>query len=110
MHAQRSGSVGDRDCLTRVLGCVAEEWNDARWDDRRDGFEHVPSSAMFLRRRDDGAQCDADIIDTATLARVVELGGEVLAGPLETAIGPMASMRDAVGAMFSVFQAPDVPL
>lgn len=43
-------------------------------------------------------------------ARVVELGGEVLAGPLETAIGPMASMRDAVGAMFSVFQAPDVPL
>lgn len=43
-------------------------------------------------------------------ARAVELGGEVLAGPLETAIGPMASLRDAVGAMFSVFQAPEVPI
>ena len=42
--------------------------------------------------------------------RVVDLGGEVLAGPLETAIGPMASLRDAVGATFSVFQSPDAPL
>ncbi len=42
-------------------------------------------------------------------ARAVEHGGEVLAGPLETAIGPMASLRDAVGAMFSLFQAPEVP-
>lgn len=39
-------------------------------------------------------------------ARAVELGGQVLAGPLETAIGPMASLRDAVGAIFSVFQLP----
>jgi uncharacterized protein len=42
-------------------------------------------------------------------ARAVELGGEVLAGPIETAIGPMASLRDAVGAMFSVFQVPADP-
>lgn len=42
-------------------------------------------------------------------ARAVELGGEVLAGPLDTAIGPMASLRDAVGAMFSLFQAPEIP-
>ena len=42
-------------------------------------------------------------------ARAVELGGQVLAGPLETAIGPMAALRDCVGAMFSVFQIPPEP-
>lgn len=42
-------------------------------------------------------------------ARTVDLGGDVLAGPMQTPIGPMASLRDAVGATFSVFQVPDAP-
>jgi predicted enzyme related to lactoylglutathione lyase len=32
------------------------------------------------------------------------LGGEVLAGPFETAIGPMAALRDPFGAAFSVYE------
>jgi predicted enzyme related to lactoylglutathione lyase len=43
-------------------------------------------------------------------ARTVELGGDVLAGPLATAIGPMAALRDPLGAMFSVFEVPVDPL
>jgi predicted enzyme related to lactoylglutathione lyase len=39
-------------------------------------------------------------------ARAVELGGDVLAGPMATAIGPMAALRDSLGAMFSVFEVP----
>jgi uncharacterized protein len=45
-------------------------------------------------------------VENATEAAeaATELGGEVLAGPLETAIGPMAALRDPLGAVFSVFQ------
>lgn len=43
-------------------------------------------------------------------ARAVELGGDVLAGPMPTAIGPMAALRDSLGAMFSVFEVPADPL
>ena len=65
MHAECGGGVGDSHCLTRVLERVAEERQDARWDDRRDGFQHVSSSTVLLRRRDDGPQRDSDIIDPA---------------------------------------------
>jgi predicted enzyme related to lactoylglutathione lyase len=41
-------------------------------------------------------------------ARTVELGGDVLAGPMATAIGPMAAVRDSLGAMFSVFEVPSL--
>lgn len=40
--------------------------------------------------------------EAATAA--VALGGEVLAGPLETSIGPMATLRDQLGAAFSVYE------
>ena len=40
----------------------------------------------------------------AAAAAAVALGGEVLAGPFETAIGPMAALRDPFGAAFSVYE------
>lgn len=44
----------------------------------------------------------ADAAEAASAAAA--LGGDVLAGPLDTPIGPMAAIRDPLGAVFSVFQ------
>jgi uncharacterized protein len=44
----------------------------------------------------------ADAAEAASAATA--LGGELLAGPLATPIGPMAAIRDPLGAVFSVFQ------
>ena len=64
MHPERGGSVGDRDCLTSVLETVAEKRDHARWNERCDRFEHVLRTAMLLRRCDDRAKRDPNIIDT----------------------------------------------
>jgi uncharacterized protein len=39
----------------------------------------------------------------ATAARAAALGGTILAGPLDTPVGPMATIRDPQGAVFSIF-------
>jgi uncharacterized protein len=45
------------------------------------------------------------VVDAASAASAATaLGGELLAGPLATPIGPMAAIRDPLGAVFSVFQ------
>jgi predicted enzyme related to lactoylglutathione lyase len=38
-------------------------------------------------------------------AQVTALGGTVLAGPFDTPMGPMATVRDPQGAVFSLFAA-----
>lgn len=42
-----------------------------------------------------------DVAESA--ARVTALGGTVLAGPMDTPVGPMATVRDPQGAVFSLF-------
>lgn len=49
---------------------------------------------VYFAVADAAASCEA----------VVGLGGKVVAGPLDTAIGPMAMLCDRQGAVFSVFQ------
>ncbi len=46
------------------------------------------------------AAADAD----ATAAKATELGGAVLAGPFDTPVGRMATLRDPQGAVFSIIQ------
>jgi predicted enzyme related to lactoylglutathione lyase len=41
----------------------------------------------------------------ASAAQVTVLGGTVLAGPMDTPVGPMATVRDPQGAVFSLFAA-----
>jgi hypothetical protein len=41
----------------------------------------------------------------ASLAQARGLGASVVAGPIPTPIGPMATMSDPEGALFSLFQA-----
>ena len=40
-----------------------------------------------------------------TVAKAKELGGTVLSGPMDTAMGPIAVLSDPVGAVFAVLQA-----
>jgi len=45
----------------------------------------------------------------SSLEQAGELGGRVIAGPIPTPIGPMATLSDPQGALFSLFQAREQP-
>ena len=42
-------------------------------------------------------------------AKAKDLGGQVLAGPIPTPIGPMATLQDPQGAVFTVFHPDEWP-
>ena len=44
-----------------------------------------------------------------TMAKAKDLGGLVLAGPIPTPIGPMATLQDPQGAVFSIFHPDEWP-
>ncbi|MFQ5554577.1 MAG: VOC family protein, partial [Acidimicrobiia bacterium] len=45
----------------------------------------------------------------ATVARAQELGGAVLNGPMDTPVGPMATIRDPQGGTFSIIELKEWP-
>jgi predicted enzyme related to lactoylglutathione lyase len=51
------------------------------------------------------AVADAD----ASVAKITELGGSILAGPFDTPVGRIAVVRDPQGAPFSIIQPADQP-
>jgi hypothetical protein len=74
----------------------AGRMNGGAWDMTGSLPEGTPSHWMVYFHVED--------ID-ATVARVVEAGGSVLADPNDTGMGPMAVLADPFGAVFSVIQA-----